>query len=327
MAILAVGNEPESFNNHFTGNTQTTAKDRGQRGGVAGDTDGTTRWELNITSSSEVWIRFWCFYSSNNTSTTNYFFDLFNSTNSRSVLQWLNVSTGRVNTRFRYLSTAPSTYTTIADVELPLSQTPGNEFVIYFKRGSSGVLKIWVNGSLIYSFTGNYASVDTTFDRFRWYSPSTGANWGGGFILADENLVGYEMDHLSPSGAGNYSGWTGSAANLADATGAPAVNTGTDINTNATAQRSTFAYDDMLTLSDGREIAVVSVASRGILEAGSTPTTCDLVSRFSGTDYTHGSFGFGASASNNNQLFTTDPAGGAWSESDVNGIEYGALSG
>jgi hypothetical protein len=327
MAILAVGDEPEFFNNFFTGNTHTVAKDRGQRGGVAGDTDGTTRWELNFTAQSEVWLRFWCFYSSNNVSTTNPMFELWNSTNSRAVFQWMSSANNRTNMRFRYLSTAPSTFTTITDLEMPISQTPGNDIVIYFKRGSSGVLKVWISGFLIYSGTGNYATVDTTFDRFRWYAPSAAANWGGGFIIADENLVGFEMDHLSPSGAGNYAGWTGSAANLADATGAPAVDTATDINTNATAQRSTFAYDNMQTLGAGREIVGVDVAARGILEAGSTPTTCTLVSRLAGTDYSHASFGFGAAAANNSQWFALDPTGAAWTEANVNGIEYGALSG
>lgn len=326
MAILAVGNEPESFSNFFT-NVQTTTKDRGQRGGIAATTTGTVRWELPFTSSSEVWLRTWIYYSNNNTSTTLPLFELYNTTNARSVFQLLMFTTAAANCRLRYLSTAPSTFTNITDLIIPFVQTPGIELTIYFKRGSSGVLKVWVNGSLIYSGTGNYATVDTTFDRVRLYSSNTAAVWYGGVIVADESLLGYEMDHLSPSGAGNYSGWTGSAANLADTTGAPAVNTGTYINTNATAQRSTFAYDDMLALGSGREIAVVSVASRGILEAGSTPTTCVLVSRFGGADYSHASFGFGAAASNNNQLFTTDPAGGAWSEADINGIEYGALSG
>lgn len=327
MAILAVGDEPEFFNNFFTGNTQTTTKDRGQRGGVSASTTGTTRWELNITSSSEVWLRTRIFFSSSNVSTTAPMFELYNNTNARAVFQFLLFSTAGINARARYLSTAPSTFTNITDFTFPLSQTPGTELIVYFKRGSSGVLKIWANGFLIVSTTGNYATVDTTFDRVRLYSNSTASCRYGGVIVADENLVGFEMDHLSPSGAGNYANWTGSAANLADATGAPAVDTANDINTNATAQRSTFAYDDMLALGAGREIVGVDVAARGILEAGSTPTTCTLVSRFSGTDYSHASFGFGASAANNSQWFPLDPAGGAWSESDVNGIEYGALSG
>lgn len=329
MAILAVGDEPEFFNNFFTGNTQTTTRDAGQRGGVSATTTGTTRWELHHSSVSEVWVRYRSYFSVSANSTTNPILEFFNSANSRPVFQIIrsaSYSATQFDCTARFLSTAPSTFTNITTIDLPITENPGVEIIVFFRRGSSGLLRVWVNGYLIIDVSGTFNSVDTTWDRLRLYSPSTAANWFGGVIVADENLVGFELDHLSPSGAGFHTQWTGTAADLADATGAPAVNTGTDINTNAVGQRSTFAYDDMITLNEAREVAGVAVAVRGILEAASTPTDCVLVSRLAGTDYSHASFGLTATASNNRQFFALDPAGNPWTETNVNAIEYGALS-
>lgn len=329
MAILAVGDEPEFFNNFFTGNTQTTTRDAGQRGGVSASTSGTTRWELHHSSVSEVWVRYRSYFSSAATSTTNPILEFFNSANNRPVFQIIRSAawtTARIDCTARFLSTAPSTFTNITTIDMPITENPGVDVVVQFRRGTSGLLRIWINGFMIIDVSGTFNSVDTTWDRLRLYSPSTAANWFGGVIVADENLVGFEIDHLSPSGAGFHTQWAGSAANLADATGAPAVDAATDINTNAVGQRSTFAYDDMITLNEAREIAGVAVAIRGIREAAAVPTGCVLVSRLAGTDYSHASFGLTTTASNNRQFFALDPAGNAWTEANVNAIEYGALS-
>lgn len=326
MAVLAVADEPESFANFFTGNTQTTTKDPNQRGGVQSTTTGTVRWEINIGSSvSECWYHGRTIIIPN-TSTTVAWLSFYNSTNARDVLRILTVSSTANEPGRATYNTTGTTYVTIgSDFNIPYSDGPITVDV-YFKRGTSGVFELYLSGQRVVRTTGNFATQDTTWDRIRLYSPGASSQSHGGCIVADECTVGWQLDHLSPDGAGNYSQWTNGFANIADTTGAPAVDATTEINTNTVGNRSTFTFENMMTLAASQEIPAVALAARGIRDAGSALAAVNFCARLSATDYTLGDLGLGTTASNYTQLFALDPAGNAWTESNVNAIEWGVLA-
>lgn len=330
MTILAVGDEPEFFSNFFSGaNTvHTLFKDDGQRGGIY--SNATNIWFLDLPAGvSELWMRFHTTRSPS-TSTTN------------PILTFTNTSTGK--DAFRVMGTPSAdtwrmtynsvgtTYTTLADAPFPSGDgTVTHEVVLYFKRGASGVLRLWIDDDLLIDITGTYNTVDTTWNRIRFAGVSTSttttlSHGFGGIVVADEPLYGFIVDHLSPSAAGTYSAWTGSYTALADTTNAPQVDTSTFITTNANGQKFSAAYEDTVALDGSREVACVAIAMRGIREAGSTPTGASFLSRHAGTDYTLNNLSLGGSDSSFTQILATDPAGGAWTESSVNAIEFGVTT-
>jgi len=327
MSILAVGDEPESFSSFFTGNTQTSLKYPGQRGGVSGTTTGSVIWTLVLSSAvSECWVHA-LMNPSTSTSTTTPLISFYNSGTSKDALRILQTATSTAddaNMSVRYNNTG-TTYTEIATFYFTSNAT-GAEIDIYFKRGASGVLKIFINGRLVVSETGNYSTVDTTWDTIRFGANSATAVEYGGVIVADEPTLNMVLDHLSPNASGTYSDWTGSYTDLADVTGAPAVNAATYIDSNTAAQKFSANYDTMDALATSREIKAVQLSARGIIESGSSITSVSFTSRHSSTDYTHNNLGLGTSDASARQVFALDPAGGAWSESDVNAIEFGVLT-
>lgn len=329
MAILAVGDEPESWSNFHTGTlvVQTSYKDAGQRGGIYANA--TNIWHIDLASGlGEMWLRFKTTRLPT-TSTTN------------PILMFTNTSTGKdalrvfaITNQLRVsYNSSGTTYTVLSEFDFP--SPDGNahthEVIVYFKRGASGILKIWVDDALLVNLSGTYNTVDTTWNRIRFAGSSTSTSVSlatafGGVVIADESLHGFQLDHLSPSAAGTYSEWTGSYTSLADVTGAPQIDTATDVNTNATAKRFLASFEDMSAISDCREIFAVQLAARGILETGSTPTTVSYFARLSSTDYTLNSLGLGSSALSYQQLLTVDPSSASWTASNVNAIEFGVTT-
>ncbi|MGD9670163.1 MAG: hypothetical protein AB7U75_14195 [Hyphomicrobiaceae bacterium] len=326
MAILAVVDEIECFDNASALTTvgQTSVKDPGQRGGF--QTNFSNPLNVDLPSAiSEVWLRFKVADNSA-TSTSNALFYLTNTGTGKDSLRLFHLtSASHPNWRFQYNSSG-TTYTTLA--EMNLTESEDAEFIIYWKRGASGVLKCWVNGTKIVDVSGAYNTPDTTFDRFTVRGSSTSTSTsvmiiGAAIVIADEPLFNVYVDHISPDGAGTYSEWTGSYTNVDDSANAPYWNTATDINVNATGQRFLATYESMLTLDASREVAAVQLAARGILEGGSTPTDVLFKARLSSTDYLLNSLGLTSTASNARQLLSSDPASNPWTESNVNAIEFG----
>lgn len=330
MSIIAVGDEPECFANFFSGATtvHTLAKDAGQRGGVY--SNATNRWQLNLTSSAtELWVRY-ITQGVAGFSSTNPVFAISNYSTNKDALRLHAVSANTY--RFTYNSSG-TTYTTIVDFSYPTSNGTiyNSEIVIYFKRGASGVLKMWVDDCLLVDLSGNYSTVDATFNcvRFGGYSTSTTTAASqplGGVILSDESPHGKTINHISPDNTGNYSSWTGSYTALADNTGAPQIDTTTTISVNANSQKFTTSYEDLSALVSEREVEAVQLAARGIIEAASTPSAVYFISRLSSTDYTHDSLLLSSTASSYKQVFPLDPLGASWTVTNINSIEFGVTT-
>lgn len=329
MAILAVIDEIECFNNASALTTvgQTATKDSGQRGGF--QTNFSNPLNVDFSAIDDVWLRFQLGYIAG-TSTSNAIVAVANSGTGKDSLRIFHTS-GRSfpNLRFQYNSSG-TTYTTLAEVDYWQNGEIA-DFVVHWKRGASGLLHVWMNGTKVINLSGAYNTPDTTFDRlfFRGTSTSTSTTImtvGAAVIVADTPLHGARVDHISPDGAGTYSEWTGSYTGVDDSAEAPYWNTSTDVNVNATAQRFLATYQSMDALDAAREIEAVQVAARGILESGSTPTVVSFFARLGGTDYTLNSLTLGTAASNARQVLSADPASNPWTESNVNAVEFGVVT-
>jgi len=327
MAILAVVDEIECFTNESSLTTvgQTTVKDSGQRGGFR--TNSSNPLNIDLASGvDEVWVRV-LVGALSASSTSIPVISFVNSGTGKDNLQLFHIATtSHPNWRFRYNSTG-TTYVTLAEMDLTETESV-TEFIIYWKRGASGVLKCWISGTLIVSVSGAYNTPDTTFDRIKFSGTSASTSTSvmfiaGSVIVADEPIFDCFVDHISPDGSGTYSEWTGAYTDVDDSAEAPFWNTSTDINVNATGQRFLATYASMDALDASREVAAVQLAARGILESGSTPTDVLFKSRLSSTDYLLNSLNLSTTASNARQTMNADPATNAWTESNVNAIEFG----
>lgn len=327
MAILAVGDELESWPtpNNTTGGSQTAVKDTGQRGGIAGLS--TNPYDLPHGSLSEVWVHFITRFPTSGTSIP--CITLRNSSTGKDALQiyFRSISAGGEGLRIDYNHSGTS-YTTIQ--EIPWGGASTNNLMktvdIYFKNGATGALKVFFEGRLVLNLTGNYTTVDSTWDTLRLYgpSPSTGIPYGG-VIVADEPTLGMTLDHLSPNGSGSVSAWSGNFNTLADVSVAPRIDLTNSISSNTPGQSFLATMEDT-TVHASKEVRALQIAARGVIEAASSITSVSFLARESSTNYTLNNLGLGSSDSSFQQILDLSPAGNAWTPTIVNALELGVIS-
>ena len=324
MTVLAVGNEGDSFTSNFgTAFYQTSCKDPLARGGIA--PTNTSRHTLKLSSAvSEVWIHGYMYQNTTGSSTTLPLISVYDSgvvTDLFRLLSIADYTTTQNAARAAYWN--GSSYVTLAEFALPnfAASTPGFEFDIHFKLGSSGRFRMYVERQLAVDVSGSFTP-SATFDTVRFGAPDGTGSTYGSIIVADESTVGRRLDSLIPNATGSGSGWTNATvANLADTTNAPAVNTTTLATTNAAGSTFLLNYENPSTFATIREAKGVSVASCGLVQAGSGFTTLSLYVN----SVTLGSMGFSTSFSSYQQFLTTDPATStAWTNTSISNMTIGA---
>lgn len=326
MTILAVGDEVESWSNplNTTSDVQTVAKDTGQRGGIVAVN--ATPWDLLHASVSEVWMRMIMRFGSNSSTTTPVFSFRNTSTGKDAFRCCFGNIGGRNGLRFQYNDTGTN-YATINDTDWGGASAANSQkpIDIYFKSGASGVLRVFLNGRLALDLTGNYTTVDATWNALRLQSAGSSGNSYGGVIIADEPTLGMTVDHLSPNGSGSVSTWSGNFNSLADTSVAPRMDLTNSISSNTPAESFLATMEDTSTHAS-KEVRALQIAARGILEAASGISSVSFLARESGTNYTLDNLGLTSSASSFQQVLNSSPAGNAWSDSIVNAIELGVIS-
>lgn len=329
MTILAVGDEAESWSNPFTNSAdvQTVTIDPGQRGGIAAASN--VVWILPHAAVSEMWFHAKCRFTS--TGTTNPAITFYNTASSKAVLKVeyaTFIDSGRGSLRASYNNTGTS-YVSLGDAEWGGGTNAEAEgyIDIYFKNGASGVFKLFIKGVLVLSSTGNYTTVDSTWDSTRLGSQSTGQrNNYGGVICADEPTLGMRLDHISPNGSGSVSTWSGNFNAVADASLAPRIDTTSSISSNTPGEAFLATMEDAATVHGSKEIRAVQIATSGLIEGGSGITSVSNYARESGVNYTLGNLGLTSSQTQFQEILNTSPAGNAWTDSIVNSLELGVIS-
>lgn len=198
---------------------------------------------------------------------------------------------------------------------------------VYFKRGGSGVVRVFANDTIIFEYTGALNTPDTVFDgvRFRGNDTVRVTNYGS-VIFSDEPMFNSRMITLRPTGLGNETGWSLTTfANVDDTAFKTEFEDGVYVNTTGAAL--THAMGDMTALTDRRYSAVV-VYAHAAIGAGATPTGMNFRIRQNTTNYTKGALGVtpGEPAKGYFEVYTTDMTGAPWTVTNINSLHVGLIT-
>jgi len=199
-----------------------------------------------------------------------------------------------------------------------------------FVIDNSGSYEVKVDGASVMSDSG----VDTDYgnsgqaDELRIIGRAAGS---GDDVYVDDLYVDSadfhgdsRVDTLWPSGAGNYAQWTPSAgSNYQNIDDANEMDDDTTYNsTGVSDEIDSFAYDNLAALVAGHTIDAVAlnVCARGDGASQKVTPLC----RISTTDYLGTEVAYADGVYSLGQMiWATNPAGGAWTESGINGAEFG----
>ncbi len=323
MAIYAVGNEADSFQAHAGSlfpYSQGNTKAPGARYGMIATSSNRLRLDLN-TAVSEAWVHLHT-YPSGARHDTEPVMLWYDRTNARGSLRWVTPSsTGSSSRHVLQVTSNGSSWTDIVEFIVPASSN--NVVDIYFKGGSSGEVKVFVGGQLQASATGNYAMQDSTFDAIIFGSAINSTHYWGSIIVASECTINWAVDTIEINGSGNSSDWTGSYFDVYDSY----YNEADYITTNSTGQKFLADLASMNSLPNGRNIKCVAIHARGLISSGAV-STVNFLARHSSTDYTLDDTGLvsGNGVASCEQILELNPAGGAWTKSDVDAFQAGVIS-
>lgn len=330
MTIYAVADEQDSYYRYIirpNSAFSATTKDTNAR--TAGITSGRVpallRWSTGL---SEVYVNVLSSFGAPATSNA-ILFALRNQSSGNRIFDVINGSSGSALTVRYNLS---GTMTDIAAVNLQGSaRSNTSRYTLYFRRGSSGAIRLYYKGTLISEYTGNFSTPDTTMDELL----IGGLNPTETFrpisvIVSDDLRIDTRLNTLVPNGTGNSSDWTGDWNQLAAAgeQGTGSANIFAPVHTNSINQKLLSAFGDIPTVLANHSIQAVAVSAMGALDSGSGVSSVSFLARQSSTDYTLNSMGLvaGDGFRGSQQILHTTPAGGAWTESDLNAMQFGMVS-
>ncbi|MGD9670162.1 MAG: hypothetical protein AB7U75_14190 [Hyphomicrobiaceae bacterium] len=326
MTIHAVANEHDSYQECpyplFSTNAVGANVDRGVLVRFGGNA------RVYMGSRSECWVHARVYRSSAGVGSTSFpFLTLYNSATGKDALRVYQLPTSGY-WDFKYNNTG-TTYTTIAVASSRYSTLNSGVVTLdfYFKRGASGVLRMFINGEKLIHETGTFNTVDTTWD----YLTLTGLSTNTAFeysdvIIGDTPTFDYKTQTLKPSANGAVSGWTGDYTDLLDSAGA--IDDTTAVFTDSTSDSFTMAYENMVTPDAYDEVKAVALAASGSIDSAASISDIALYARLSATNYTLNSIGavLGDGPVRYSQVMELNPASVAWSESDVNAVEFGGIT-
>lgn len=194
-----------------------------------------------------------------------------------------------------------------------------HDFDWHVVLGNPGTITVYVDGTPLMSSTTLDLSAISALDELRLQGYNSGFSE---VIVADWNTIGARVVSAGPSGAGNYSQWTGVYTAVDEATDG-----GTDYVTSDTAgQRESFAFPSV-TLNTGEVIAAVGVGAEGFRDTTS-PQNVNLFARVASTDYDDATQAMPASMGFlTPKIWETNPAtSAAWTAADAGTAELGVRS-
>lgn len=284
---------------------------------------------LTGTPVSELWARFNLSTAGLGSITSVPVVSLMNSSTDKDALRIIRIA----DTEFEvFYNSSGTTYTSVGTFYFShLSSYGGSGYGnclnLYFKRGGSGVVKVFVNDTVVFSYSGAMNTVDSTFDglRFRGSDDVRAFNIGS-VILSSNAQFNTRLATLRPSGIGNESGWSlNTFSNVDDAAFKTDFEDGNY--TNSAGVACTHAMSDITAMTDRIYSLVVGYA-HAALASGATPTAMNFRVRQGSTNYTKGSFGVtaGEPPTRFREFYTTDMLGNAWTSTNINGLHFGVIT-
>lgn len=199
---------------------------------------------------------------------------------------------------------------------------------VYFKRGASGVVRVFVNNAMVFEYTGALSTVDSTFDGvvFRGNDSVRLFSYGA-VIFSDEPMFNARLATLRPNGIGNESTWTLTTfANVDDIGFKTSFEDG--VYTNATGVALTHAMSDLGAFTTDRRYPAVIVYAHAAIATGAVPTGMNFRIRQGSTNYTKASLGVtpGEPAMGYSETYTTDMLGSPWTVTNINSLQVGLIT-
>jgi hypothetical protein len=206
------------------------------------------------------------------------------------------------------------------------------ELKVLIASGATGSYELRIGGTAV---LGPTSSVQTcsqaTVNTIRLSSSANNDGSGNSYdwddlVVQDWNTAGVDflgdvnVVTLRPSGAGNYTDGTPSAGSNYQNVDDTTANDDTDYNTlDAVSERDSFALGD---LPSAGQVHGVQLVTR-YRKADAGVRTMRQFFRISGSNYEGASATVYDSYTLQREVFNTNPAGGAWTDSIVNALEVG----
>lgn len=203
---------------------------------------------------------------------------------------------------------------------------------IRYNLADSGNIQVKIDGILDIDYSGDTKpGSETTFDLIKFggatYSGTGayGSCYMDNIIIDDASWIGQTfIQAIAPTAAGNSTGWTPSTGSNWDCVEEIPVSDTNYVSINSNDVTDTYTTSNLSGTINS--VKCVQVQARARKESTPTPQNLKLVIRASSTDYLSANKALTTSFANKWNLWETNPAGGSWDESGVNGIEIGIKS-
>lgn len=194
-------------------------------------------------------------------------------------------------------------------------------------HASTGEIRIYKDGTEVVTYTGNTSIDNTNFGRVH-FKGQTGATKEmniSQFIAASESTVGWKLATLTATGNGANTAFTGDYTAIDEFP----LNVSDYVESDTTGQVETYTASDIDSAYSTYNIKAVSVASRAANDSGSTITDVQFALRTAATNYFSSNAGLTKDGTDYSvqQIWETNPNTTAvWTQSEVNGLEFGVKS-
>lgn len=182
--------------------------------------------------------------------------------------------------------------------------------------GASSTVKIWVNGTLVITFTGDTSvSGMSGFDRVLTGNSVSAALFSE-IIVADEDTRLMNLVTMAPNGAGTTDLWTGTYSNVNPVT----INDANYVYSNVTGQDEQFNCIDIP--SGTWTVKAVMAVARAAVSPSATATQLALGVNSGGTVNVGSNIALAGSFAPYQRLMATNPVtSAAWAQSEMNPLQ------
>lgn len=203
-------------------------------------------------------------------------------TNASTISTELVSAAGQGQVRLAFISNVPTLQSWNGSAWVTLwtgvQDTALHEYDIAYRNETDGFISLYIDGYRQYHATGDYSAM-TDVNRVSIVARALNGMWYSQVVVADEPTIGFRVAYRPPTGAGNYTAWTGAFGDVDDTV----IDLTDFITSNTAAQSETFTKA-VFTAPAGFRVKTVGMAAYA--RRGATgPQNLGMMLRFGSTDY------------------------------------------
>lgn len=321
MTLLFVGSEQEAFDLIGTAGITFDTATAGSfdatmsRGAIRVAGLGAAYARKTFSPQTSVWIHARCSIGIGSS-----FFNIINSSGTTVFRVSTSHTTGYANYNYKPEYYNGSSWITMGDSAVVPSSSVGIDFDVKINIATfGGAIDVYMDGVLMFSFSGNTSFLGSGISEFRMFSPDGSNVWFSQTIISTTITVGMKVATLSISGAGTTSQWVGSYTDINETV----LSDTTFISDNTNGDISTYQVTDVPT-GGNFNVGAIIVSARA--ERGATGVqNLELGVRSGGANHWGSPVsGLITAFGPFQEIMTTDPATGLpWTISGANAVEIG----